>query len=914
MPVENVKPAESTLTHKCVQGGNHALDGDSEKSSRFFATQNLFDAVWRDFYGRTSVADDLDQLTTCYCSTCTEFGQVVSVRSRRRHEAIQVKKEAERLKDGRGKDENDCRNGPIIGNGASSNEWTRIGFTAAVLKIRADNPGVSQGCITDIFCLFKRVLDDHGIDNSVPESYREAKSLVNDILPKSRTYHACPNGCVLFVGEYENSTTCPKCKGSRFDSETNKPYKEYEYFSHSGLSQDPFRHPRAEPPKLVSDIQQTEKWREMYSPEGIYKILKIFNFPPELRNKTGLYILLGMIPGPKAPHNMDAFHQLMVEELLSLTKPGIRVWDAYKKEYFTLTALMSWHTSLTGLPDRSARATRVPEPPTTWSEFHVTTYGSSRCFLPENHPLRLDDKHFPDKRVEDQAEPPPHEDLEAYGKAYDVLDETARKVLQQNTGKTGEEMLAFIPMYNIKRIPVDWMHTAKNIAHNAMEVLTGSKHNFQTLVRMEKSLGRFVDDVAQVAVGQSKRARVVVQPYELSKQQMAEARVLTCKVPIGYDWRVRELLQKAHGMKSIEWMKVCNMSRRSVREVLTHLLRLPKHKSCGQEISVRFSGDGRQVTRNNRIGAVMGTVRIVPNRNTINANLDNAQLHHSIDEEASVFIYEGGEDYETQQKTAALVYQEIEDIRQNGIVIDGKLIKVKWYLTADWKYMATLLGLNQASSKAFCIWCHCTKKDICDFDIDSWNIQRKPGDDNKYAGKRDHKGHILPTLLHFPFEEIVPDVLHMVVVWAINQRRTEQLLSAMKDIGVPFRLMEGAGDDGQGSIKTWTQLNAKQLERVFAKLDLKAVLMDRWTPRGLTIASLSVAQLKIELRKHGLEETGRKPSLKGTTNHNIASAEGYSNEAKWDSVGLGGGEVSSGGSRNSLKKADSILPSHSLLR
>ncbi|XP_019628631.1 PREDICTED: uncharacterized protein LOC109473191 [Branchiostoma belcheri] len=160
------------------------------------------------------------------------------------------------------------------------------------------------------------------------------------------------------------------------------------------------------------------------------------------------------------------------------------------------------------------------------------------------------------------------------------------------------------------------------------------------------------------------------------------------------------------------------MSRRSVREVLTHLLRLPKHKSCGQEISVRFSGDGRQVTRNNRIGAVMGTVRIVPNRNTINANLDNAQLHHSIDEEASVFIYEGGEDYETQQKTAALVYQEIEDIRQNGIVIDGKLIKVKWYA-----------------------------------------------------------------------------------------EQTEQLLSAMKDIGVPFRLMEGAGDDGQGSIKTWTQLN-----------------------------------------------------------------------------------------------------------
>ncbi|KAI8490532.1 hypothetical protein Bbelb_318000 [Branchiostoma belcheri] len=31
--------------------------------------------------------------------------------------------------------------------------------------------------------------------------------------------------------------------------------------------------------------------------------------------------------------------------------------------------------------------------------------------------------------------------------------------------------------------------------------------------------------------------------------------------------------------------------------------------------------------------------------------------------------------------------------------------------------------------------------------------------------------------------------------------------TAMKDTGAPFRLMEGTGDDGKGSIRTWTQLN-----------------------------------------------------------------------------------------------------------
>ncbi|XP_078701561.1 uncharacterized protein LOC144927753 [Branchiostoma floridae x Branchiostoma belcheri] len=317
-----------------------------------------------------------------------------------------------------------------------------------------------------------------------------------------------------------------------------------------------------------------------------------------------------------------------------------------------------------------------------------------------------------------------------------------------------------------------------------------------------------------------------------------------------------------------------NMARRSVSDLLAHLLRHPKHRgsvSAG-EISVRFSGDGRQVTRNNRIGAVMGTLRIVPNRNTINKETESAQLHHTIDEEASIFVYEGGEDHEVQRETAGMVYKEIEDVRKNGLVIDGKTVKVKWYLTADWKFLATLLGLNQASSKSFCLWCHCKKEEICDFDKPSWNIQRKPGDHNRFLGQREHKGHVLPPLVDFNFDEIVPDVLHMgmrirgklfnqVVVWAINQRRTKELVAAMKDTGVPFRLMEGTGDDGKGSIRTWTQLNAKQLERVFEKLDLNAVLTDRWSPAGLTVASLTVAQLKVELQKRGLETAGRKDAL-----------------------------------------------------
>ncbi|CAH1266571.1 Hypp3425 [Branchiostoma lanceolatum] len=86
-------------------------------------------------------------------------------------------------------------------------------------------------------------------------------------------------------------------------------------------------------------------------------------------------------------------------------------------------------------------------------------------------------------------------------------------------------------------------------------------------------------------------------------------------------------------------MDTNNVARRTLRELLASLLRHKRQYIYNNEVSMRFSGDGRQVTRNQRIGAVMGTVRIIPRRDTINAG--TAQLHHTIDKEASVYIYEG---------------------------------------------------------------------------------------------------------------------------------------------------------------------------------------------------------------------------------------------------------------------------------
>lgn len=37
------------------------------------------------------------------------------------------------------------------------------------------------------------------------------------------------------------------------------------------------------------------------------------------------------------------------------------------------------------------------------------------------------------------------------------------------------------------------------------------------------------------------------------------------------------------------------------------------------------------------------------------------------------------------------------------------------YCCSDWKFLAMAYGLNAATGKYFCLWCHCTKAKICDF-------------------------------------------------------------------------------------------------------------------------------------------------------------------------------------------------------
>ena len=65
----------------------------------------------------------------------------------------------------------------------------------------------------------------------IPKSREEAKKIIASLGIEYNTIHACINDCILYRGEYEKETTCPKCGVARFKAGTlNVPMKVLHHF------------------------------------------------------------------------------------------------------------------------------------------------------------------------------------------------------------------------------------------------------------------------------------------------------------------------------------------------------------------------------------------------------------------------------------------------------------------------------------------------------------------------------------------------------------------------------------------------------------------------------------------------------------------------------------------------------------
>ena len=199
-------------------------------------------------------------------------------------------------------------------------------------------------------------------------------------------YDCCTNSCVCYVGPHANLDRCPYCKADRFGA-NKKPQKRFAYIpliprlaafvaNPTIASKLEYRHTYQSEDSKIKDVFDSQIYHRLQkrqihindqklsrryfsdgrdialglSTDGFcpFKrrnqtawplIVFLYNLPPEIRFHLENILSLGVIPGPKKPHDIDSFLWPLVQELLTLKK-GVPAFDALSQTRFALHAFL----------------------------------------------------------------------------------------------------------------------------------------------------------------------------------------------------------------------------------------------------------------------------------------------------------------------------------------------------------------------------------------------------------------------------------------------------------------------------------------------------------------------------------------------------------------------------------------------
>lgn len=230
----------------------------------------------------------------------------------------------------------------------------------------SEHPGLSKEAFSDILKMQHYEILPSG--NRLPASYSDAMKLVEPFLIQPIIFHACPNDCIVFRGDYIALDTCTVCGASRYD-DTGSPAKRFTYlpvgprlvrlFGTPNLAKIVQAHGLNNSSEIMYDIHDSPTWKMAYSSDGEFAsecrsisfafntdgvnpysqnrvtysmwpiILTVLNLPRNIRYDFGNFWLVGTIPGngTKEPKSLDPYLSILVDELLSITNK--EVFDAY---------------------------------------------------------------------------------------------------------------------------------------------------------------------------------------------------------------------------------------------------------------------------------------------------------------------------------------------------------------------------------------------------------------------------------------------------------------------------------------------------------------------------------------------------------------------------------------------------------
>lgn len=390
--------------------------------------------------------------------------------------------------------------------------------------------------------------------NSLPTSYREAYQIIKPYLVPEVVFHVCPNDCIIFRGEYKNSSSCPKCNESRFKAgKVNTPQRTFHYLplgprlarsfgtkdisyllqSHEGECQS------AETGGIMTDIHDSPKWKEAFDDNGTFHgdprgvalslcldglnpwsknkatysmwpiVLAQLNLPRRIRYQFANLLLVGIIPSQKEgsePKDLDPYLEVLVDELISLC--GCKIYDDYKKAPFNMKVeILIYVLDYQGLGKVFSLTGTGSYRGCAWcllkgqycKHLSKVVYPGNRRFLPLDHELRKDCEHFPEHSVEERSRPTyrTFQQDAFFHKAYDsAKNKSQASKLATGTGCRGTYVLAERnPTFDrVEQSMPDAMHTIAVQLKHLCRCLAGKAPEDSSAVRMqEKALNRFPD-------------------------------------------------------------------------------------------------------------------------------------------------------------------------------------------------------------------------------------------------------------------------------------------------------------------------------------------------------------------------------------------------------------------------------------
>lgn len=174
----------------------------------------------------------------------------------------------------------------------------------------------------------------------------------------------------------------------------------------------------------------------------------------------------------------------------------------------------------------------------------------------------------------------------------------------------------------------------------------------------------------------------------------------------------------------------------------------------GSHIRVKITGDGTVISRS--MHAVVIAFTIVED----GANPNSPGGNHTI------ALLNTGENYTDLLESLEDIRDEIQHLK--SLSLDGVQYGVEFFLGADWKYLALIIGIEAANARYSCIWCTCPSEDRHDISKE-WSFRDKDKgartieDIQRLAAlkKRGFGCARQPIFPSIPIDHVIPDVLHL---------------------------------------------------------------------------------------------------------------------------------------------------------